>query len=286
MVTIGVFDGVHRGHQSVIAHTVEQAEQREARAIAVTFDPNPLEVLRPEHAPARLCSVARRVELIEGLGEVDVEVLPFTSELSQVSAEDFVADILIGQLQATAVVVGEGFRFGHKAAGTTQTLRDAGLQVIEYGLIGDAAPVSSTRIRAALAEGDVTAAAEMLGRPPEVEGVVVAGEKRGRALGYPTANIEHHRLAAVPADGVYAGTTVVAGEQYLAAISVGTNPTFDGQRRTVESYLLDADLDLYGAPVRVGFTKRLRGMVAFDGVDELVAQMAEDVAATRVILAP
>lgn len=281
VVTIGVFDGVHRGHQSVIQHTLEQAQQRAARAIVLTFEPNPLEVLRPDHAPTRLCSLARRVELIKALGDVDVEVLRFDTALSQVSAQDFITDILQGQLQARAVVVGEGFRFGHKAAGTTQTLQEAGLDVVEYGLVGDDQPVSSTRVRAAVAEGDVGTAATMLGRPHEVEGVVVAGEKRGRDLGYPTANVEHHQLAAVPADGIYAGTTVIAGEQHAAAISVGTNPTFEAEHRTLESYLLDFDGDLYGASVRVTFSKRLRGMVAFDGVDALVAQMAQDVAATR-----
>jgi riboflavin kinase/FMN adenylyltransferase len=197
------------------------------------------------------------------------------------SAGDFIEDILHDRLGAGLVVVGEGFRFGHRAAGTTDTLRAAGLDVVEYALVGDGQPVSSTRIRQAVADGAVGDAADMLGRPPEVEGVVVVGEKRGRALGYPTANVEHHRLAAVPADGVYAGTVTLAGTEHLAAISVGTNPTFEGQRRTVEAYLLDFDADLYGAHVRVAFRQRLRGMHAFSGVAELIDQMADDVARTR-----
>lgn len=276
-MTIGVFDGVHRGHQSVIGHTVERARAAGLEAAVVTFDPNPLEVLRPDHAPTRLCSVARRTELITELGADRVEVLSFTRELSKETAEEFIEVTLRAALDARVVVVGHGFRFGNKAAGTTETLRAAGLEVIEYDLVGDRQPVSSTRIRAAVAGGDVVAAGEMLARPHEVEGVVVRGEQRGRALGYPTANVEHHPRAAVPADGVYAGSTIVAGVQYPAAISVGTNPTFDGERRTVESYLLDVDMDLYGAEVRVLFAQRLRGMVGFDSVDELVTQMGEDV---------
>jgi len=281
VVTIGVFDGVHRGHQAVIGHTVEQAAATGLSSAVLTFDPNPLEVLRPEQAPTRLCSVSRRVELIRRLGVNDVRVLPFTAELSHVSAEDFIDTILRAELDARTVVVGEGFRFGHRASGTTDTLRQAGLEVVEYGLVGDGDPVSSTRVRATVAAGDVAAASAMLGRAHEIEGVVVRGEGRGRGLGYPTANVAHHRLTAIPADGVYAGTTVVNGVEHLAAISVGTNPTFDGQSRTVESYLLDFDADLYGADVRVDFVARLRGMVAFDSVAELVEQMAADVVAVR-----
>jgi len=281
VVTIGVFDGVHRGHQAVIGHTVEQAAATGLSSAVLTFDPNPLEVLRPEQAPTRLCSVSRRVELIRRLGVNDVRVLPFTAELSHVSAEDFIDTILRAELDARTVVVGEGFRFGHRASGTTDTLRQAGLEVVEYGLVGDGDPVSSTRVRATVAAGDVAAASAMLGRAHEIEGVVVRGEGRGRGLGYPTANVAHHRLTAIPADGVYAGTTVVNGVEHLAAISVGTNPTFDGQSRTVESYLLDFDADLYGADVRVDFVARLRGMVAFDSVSELVEQMAADVVAVR-----
>ncbi len=280
-MTIGVFDGVHLGHRALIDHLVEHAASTGHEPVVLTFDPNPLEVLRPERAPTRLCSVARRVELLRRSGVTDVRVLPFTPDLSHMGADEFIDTILRGDLEAQGVVVGEGFRFGHRAAGTTDTLRQAGLTVVEYGLVGDGDPVSSTRVRAAVAAGDVTAAAAMLGRPHEVEGVVVRGEDRGRGLGYPTANVAHHRLAAVPADGVYAGTTVVNGVEYGAAISVGTNPTFDGQTRTVESYLLDVDLDLYGADVRVDFLARLRPMVAFDSVDALIAQMAQDVQAAR-----
>ena len=283
-MTIGVFDGVHRGHQSLIRHNLDLAARLGLESVVVTFDPNPLEVLRPDAAPARLCDLARRVELIARLGVELVEVLEFDTELAAMTAEEFVASVLIKRLDARHVVIGHGFRFGNRAAGSADTLRAAGLTVDEFGLVGDERPLSSTRVRAAVAEGDVKAAAEMLGRPHEVVGTVVQGEKRGRALGFPTANLDHHRLAAIPADGVYAGVAVTDGERYPAAISIGTNPTFEGQHRTVEAYLLDVDLDLYGHRVRVEFAERLRDTLAFDGVEALVTQMHQDVAATRRLL--
>ncbi len=286
MVTIGVFDGVHVGHHALIRHNLEIAKRLDLESVVVTFDPNPLEVLRPDVAPTRLCELSRRVELIAGLGVELVEVLEFDAGLASQTAEEFTRDVLLGQLDARHVVIGHGFRFGNRARGTAQTLRDAGIVVDEYSLVGDNEPVSSTRIRAAIAEGDVVAASAMLGRPHEIAGVVVIGEQRGRALGFPTANIEHHRLAAVPADGVYAGWAGIDGVRHPAAISVGTNPTFEGSNRTVEAYLLDLDQDLYGRLMRVEFVERLRGMEAFDSVDALVAQMHEDVLAVRAIVRP
>ena len=285
VVTIGVFDGVHRGHQALIGRAVERAREQSRRCVVVTFDPNPLEVLRPDHAPTRLTSIDRRVELLHGLGVDEVVALAFDADLAATSAQEFAHNILRDHIGAREVVIGHGFRFGHRASGTAQTLLDADLEVEEYTLLGGEQPLSSTRVRAAVAAGDVEGAAQMLSRPPEVEGVVVVGQQRGRDLGYPTANVDHHRLAAVPADGVYAGTTHFQGQVYAAAISVGTNPTFDGQQRTVESHLLDFDGDLYGRQVRVEFVQRLRGMEVFAGVDALVAQMAHDVQATRLISA-
>ena len=284
VVTIGVFDGVHLGHQALIGHCVEIARTNGLRSIAVTFDPNPLEVLRPEVAPARLCEIDRRVDLIRALGIDHVEVLAFDADMAAMSADEFVEDVLHKRLKAEHVVIGHGFRFGHKAAGSADTLRSGGLSVDEYSLVGDQQPVSSTRIRSAVAVGDVVLAASMLGRSPEVEGVVETGQKRGRDLGFPTANIGHHRLAAVPADGVYAGTATVDDRSHIAAISVGTNPTFDGVRRTVEAYLLDFDGDLYGQRLRVGFAHRLRDTLAFDTVEQLVAQMERDAVRTRDLL--
>lgn len=285
VVTIGVFDGVHLGHQALIGHCVEIARANGLRPVAVTFDPNPLEILRPDAAPTRLCEIDRRVELIEALGIEKTEVLTFDSEMAALSAEQFISGLLLERLGAQHVVIGHGFRFGHKAAGSAQTLRHAGLTVDEYALVGGEEPVSSTRIRSAVATGDVETAARMLDRAHEVAGVVVAGHKRGRALGFPTANIAHHRRAAVPADGVYAGVAVLDQRRLPAAISVGTNPTFDGSTRTVEAYLLDFDENLYGRGLRVEFTHRLRDTLAFDGVEALVAQMDRDVAQTRRIMA-
>ncbi len=281
VVTIGVFDGVHRGHQALISRMIAEARATGYRADIVTFDPNPLEVLRPEQAPTRLTSIERRVELLTLLRADDVTVLDFTADLAAMSAHDFITSVLIDRLNARGVVIGHGFRFGHRAQGTAATLREQGLEVEEYALLGDENPISSTRIRALIGQGEVAEAATMLGRPPEVSGTVVAGQRRGRDLGYPTANVEHHPRAAVPADGVYAGYTEVAGVRHAAAISVGTNPTFDGEQHTVESHLLDFDGDLYGQGVRVEFVQRLRSMVAFSGLGALVEQMAADVAATR-----
>lgn len=280
MVTIGVFDGVHLGHQALIGHCVDIAAGNGLRAVALTFDPNPLEVLRPDVAPTRLCDIDRRVELIRSMGVDDVQVSTFDTDMAAMSAEQFVAQMLLEGLRAERVVIGHGFRFGHKAAGTAQTLRAHGLTVDEYSLVGGDEPVSSTRIRAAVAAGEVALAAQMLGRSHEVEGVVIEGQKRGRDLGYPTANVAHHSRAAVPADGVYAGTAAVGNTIHVAAISVGTNPTFDGAQRTVEAYLLDFDADLYGQRMRIGFAQRLRPTLAFETVDALVAQMERDVAQT------
>ena len=284
VVTIGVFDGVHTGHQALIRHNLEIARRFDLESVVVTFHPNPLEVLRPDMAPARLCDLSRRVELIAGLGVELVEVLEFDADLSAQTAEEFTSSVLLDQLDARHVVVGEGFRFGNRARGTADTLRDAGLVVDEYALVGDVEAVSSTRIRAAVAEGDMVQAAAMLGRPHEIAGVVVLGEQRGRELGFPTANIEHHPRAAVPTDGVYAGAALLDGVRHPAAISIGTNPTFDGTQRTVEAYLLDVDEDLYGRLMRVEFIERLRDVLAFDSVDALVAQMHEDVDLTRRIM--
>jgi riboflavin kinase/FMN adenylyltransferase len=284
VVTIGVFDGVHRGHQALIGRMIDEARATGYRAIVVTFDPNPLEVLRPEQAPTRLTSLERRVELLTSLGADDVTVLDFTADMAALSAEDFLASVLIGRLNARGVVIGHGFRFGHRAQGSAATLREGGLEVEEYALLADAGPISSTRIRALVGQGQVAEAAEMLGRPAEVSGQVVAGQRRGRDLGYPTANVEYHQRAAVPADGVYAGYTEVGGQRHAAAISVGTNPTFAGQQRTVESHVLDFDGDLYGQQVRVEFVQRLRSMQTFAGVADLVATMDNDVARTRIIV--
>jgi riboflavin kinase/FMN adenylyltransferase len=288
VVAIGVFDGVHRGHAALIGTAVAEAERRGVRSVVVTFDPHPTAVVAPQAVPKQLTSLKRRIELIGELGADAVCVLPFTRELSQLSPAYFARHLLRERLHAAAVVVGENFRFGHRAAGDTKLLaeygRDFGFDVLAQTLSADEDPFSSTRVRALLDEGDVEAAAAVLGRDFGIEGTVVHGDGRGADLGFPTANIEHAPDAAVPADGVYAGWLHVGDDRLPAAISVGTNPTFDGTERTVEAYALDFSGDLYRREVRLDFTARLRGQIAFDELDELVKQIETDVAQTRDVL--
>jgi riboflavin kinase / FMN adenylyltransferase len=301
VVTIGNFDGVHRGHQAVLARARERAEALGGiPVVALTFDPHPMRVVRPDHAPLLLCDVGRRVELLGAAGADAVLVLSFDREVSNWSPQEFIDRVLVGALHARAVVVGENFRFGHRAAGKVQTLAEAGaFEVVGLSLAGDAGPEhrawSSTYIRERVADGDVEAAAEALGRPLRLTGVVVEGDHRGHELGFPTANMPPEPGSAVPPDGVYAGWLTVlepgpGAPTYEgplpAAISVGTNPTFDGADRRVESYVLDRDdLELYGARVAVDFVSRLRGQVKFDSVDDLITQMKADVDKARGILA-
>lgn len=292
VVVIGNFDGVHRGHRRVIDRAREVADERGLTLVAVTFDPHPMAVLRPEHAPTMLTTVEERAALLGQAGVDEVLALPFDLEVAGWSPEHFIDTVLVDRLRAAVVVVGANFRFGSKAAGDVTLLREAGAtrDFEAEGIALDAGPMvwSSTYVRTCLATGDVAGAAEALGRPFAVRGVVVEGDRRGRDLGFPTANVPTSGLAAAPADGVYAGwlTRLDTGERFPAAISVGTNPTFDGHReRRVESYVLDRDdLELYGVEVEVAFVDRLRGMVAFDSVDALVEQMAGDVDRARALL--
>lgn len=300
VVTIGNFDGVHRGHQEVLAHArARAAELGGLPVVALTFDPHPMAVLHPEHAPAAITAPAERAELLAAAGADAVLILPFDRDVACWSPQEFIDRVLVGTLHAKAVVVGENFRFGHKAAGHVDTLiaagRQAGFEVEGLALAGDRQPWSSTNIRALIAEGDVEGAAEALGRPLRITGVVVEGDKRGRELGYPTANLPVPAGLAVPLDGVYAGWLTVLepapgapayDEPLPAAISVGTNPTFDGLDRRVESYVLDRDdLVLYGARIAVDFVARLRGsQIRFESIDDLLVQMKADVDAARRIL--
>jgi riboflavin kinase/FMN adenylyltransferase len=298
VVTIGVFDGVHRGHQRIIARAAGAAAGLGLPLVVITFDPHPAEVIRPGSHPALLCTPARRAELLAGLGADAVCLMPFTLEFSRLEPEEFVRLVLVDRLHAAAVVVGENFRFGHRAAGDAALLAELGEK---YGFAADPAPlllddaikISSSLIRQKLADGDVTGAAADLGRPHRVEGVVVPGHRRGRALGFPTANLETFPRTAIPADGVYAGWLSTLGEQegqeyegerWPAAVSVGTNPTFGGQDRVVEAYALDRDdLELYGVHVGVDFAARLRGMERFGSAAELAEQMRRDVDQARTI---
>lgn len=300
VLTIGVFDGVHRGHAQLISRAVKSAAARGLPSVLMTFDPHPMEVVRPGTHPAQLTTLTRRADLAEELG-VDVFcVMPFTHDFMKLTPARYVHDLLVERLHVAEVVVGDNFTFGKKATGTVETMRDLGkrfgFEVDAVTLLGEhAVTFSSTYIRACVDAGDMAAAAEALGRPHRVEGVVVHGDGRGRSLGYPTANIAPPMHAAIPADGVYAGWftvlgpgptigTVTPGEPAMAAISVGTNPTFSGRARTVEAYVLDGEADLYGQHVAVDFVEHLRGMRRFDTLDELIEAMHGDVANTRKIL--
>jgi riboflavin kinase / FMN adenylyltransferase len=284
VVPIGIFDGVHRGHQLVIETAREAARERDAGVTVVTFDPHPVAVLRPRAVPLMLTTIERRLALLKQCGADDVVVLDFNHDLSLQSADDFVEKTLLERLRAVEVVVGANFRFGHRALGDVALLRRHGLVVADLELLRDGHVLSSTYIRERVAMGDVVAAAVALGRPHLVEGPVVRGDARGRELGFPTANVAVDGGIAIPADGVYAGYLVrPEGSRSLAAISVGTNPTFDGRTRRVEAYVIDEghDLELYDEHVLVEFAERLRGMERFDSVDDLVAQMARDVDQAR-----
>jgi riboflavin kinase/FMN adenylyltransferase len=292
VVTIGVFDGVHRGHQQLIAAAVDDARVRELPAVLVTFDPHPAEVIRPGSHPARLTSLRRKADLVAGLGVDAFLVLPFTTEFARLSPAEFAHEVLVERLHTAAVVVGRNFTFGHRAAGTVSVLSELGSRfgfaVEGVELITDNArdhiTFSSTYVRACIDAGDVEAAAAALGRPHRVEGVVVHGHRRGRQLGFPTANIASPPYTALPADGVYAGRFVIGGQQLPAAVSVGSNPTFSGTVRTVEAYVLDVDEDFYGHEVGVDLVAHLRGQERYDSLDALVAAIEKDVARTRALL--
>ncbi|MFJ8059716.1 bifunctional riboflavin kinase/FAD synthetase [Streptomyces sp. NPDC096142] len=294
VVTIGSYDGVHRGHQLIIRHAVERARELGIPSVVVTFDPHPSEVVRPGSHPPLLAPHHRRAELMAELGVDAVLILPFTKEFSKLSPADFVVKVLVDKLHAKAVVEGPNFRFGHKAAGNVAFLTEQGktydfeVEVVDLyvsGAAGGGEPFSSTLTRRLVAEGDVEGAREILGRPHRVEGVVVRGAQRGRELGFPTANVETLPHTAIPADGVYAGYLHVGGEAMPAAISVGTNPQFDGTERTVEAYAIDrVGLDLYGLHVAVDFLAFVRGQAKFDSLEGLLEQMAQDVKRCRELI--
>ena len=295
VVTVGNFDGVHLGHQHVLARARDVAAGLGGLpVVVVTFDPHPIAVLRPEHAPSSLTTIAKRVELLGSAGADAVLVLPFDRDVAGWSPERFVGDVVVSVLHAAAVVVGASFRFGARAAGDVSTLvelgREHGFTAEGIALDGGPQVWSSTYVRQCLQAGDVEGAAEALGHPFTVSGVVVKGDQRGRELGYPTANVPTSGMLAVPQDGVYAGwlrrLDDDAGTLLPAAISVGTNPTFEGEReRRVESYVLDRDdLELYGVEVEVSFVGHIRGMLRFDSVEELVETMGRDVQRIRAVL--
>jgi riboflavin kinase/FMN adenylyltransferase len=289
VVCIGAFDGVHRGHQLLIAQGREQADARGLRLVAVTFDPHPRSILRAEGAPVSLCSLDRRIQYLLDAGADEVDVIEFDAAFARLTAQEFIDEVIVEGLHAEAVVVGEDFRFGERGSGSVQTLAEAGasqgFSATAVSLfLEDEEKVSSSRIREVVLSGDVLDAARLLGRPYALEGEVVHGDHRGRELGYPTANLRWDGHPAIPADGVYASFLVVAGEFLPSATSIGTNPQFDGVARRVGTYVLDRDdLDLYGLDVTVEFVEFLRPQLTFDTVDELVEQMGQDVSRARAL---
>jgi riboflavin kinase/FMN adenylyltransferase len=303
VVVIGKFDGVHTGHRAVIARARVDAMAAGARVVAVTFDRNPLALLRPEICPDSLVGVEQKLDLLADAGVDATLLLTFDRALADLDARAFVEHVLVGALGVTVVLVGADFRFGRRGSGDTSLLRELGREfgfevdvVDDVRAIEEGRRVSSTWVRELLSAGDVAGAARLLGRPHAVRGEVVHGQKRGRELGFPTANLSTDLVGFVPAEGVYAGWLTDEGPpgggdpsnprrsiRYPAAISVGTNPTFDDVVvPQVEAYVLDeVDIDLYGHTVDVEFVSRIRGMVAFEGIAPLIAKITEDVAKVR-----
>ena len=288
VIVLGVFDGVHRGHQQLILQAGELADSLGTGVVAVTFHPHPQALIRPDRAPLMLCTVEERCSLLLGAGAQAVEVLAFTRALSVMSPAEFV-HVLNDRLHPSAIVVGPNFYFGKDAAGDTRELRvlaaKLGISVHVAALASDTAPWSSSRVRKALADGQVDQAAEVLGRWYRLTAPVVRGDQRGRTLGYPTANLDVDHDLAIPAEGVYAGWLLVHGQQLPSAISIGVNPQFEGTSLRVEAYAIDqGPLDLYGHLVSVDFVARLRGQQVFDTVDALIGQIDQDVADARFVL--
>jgi len=290
-VTIGKFDGVHAGHRRVIAELLRIGEEQGLVPTVVTFDRNPLSLLRPEDCPPPLISNDQKRDLLAELGVAATVMLPFDRAFAQQTPQEFVHSILVLALRAGYVMVGSDFRFGVRGSGDVALLaelgQEEGFEVRAIGEVDSAGGrrVSSTWIRQLMAAGDVRAAGELLGREPVVRGVVVHGENRGRRLGFPTANLARDPEGLIPADGVYAGWLGVDGRRYPAAISVGNNPTFEGvPERQVEAHVLDETMDLYGRTVEVSFAERIRGMERFEGVAALAAQIATDVGEVRRVL--
>jgi riboflavin kinase/FMN adenylyltransferase len=287
-IAIGSFDGVHLGHRRVIERTIAAAGERGLTATVVTFDPHPMAVLRPELAPLELSTPARKQALVAELGADELVRIRFDRAFSMLDHERFAEEVLARALGARLVIVGRNFHYGHRAQGSIESLSESGDRL---GFAVEPAPllevggvaISSSRIRDLITAGEVATAAELLGRPPWVEGTIVRGDGRGRELGFATANLAAAPHTAVPAIGIYAGWGHLDGERHPAAISIGYNPTFSDDRKRVriEAHLLDFDSDVYGRPLRLDFSHRLRGEQRFDSVEELTSQVHRDIAAVR-----
>lgn len=291
-VSIGKFDGVHAGHRAVIAELKSLAEQDGLAAVVITFDRHPLALLSPAHCPKPLVGVDQKLDLLAETGVDATLLLEFNEALAALPPEEFVESILVAGLHARHVLVGRDFRFGARGAGDVALLQELGARHgFEVRLVDDVKRdnlhrVSSTWIRELLVEGNVHEAARLLGHLPTVRGIVVHGAARGRDLGFPTANLSPDSVGFIPGDGVYAGWLTDAGTRYPAAISVGNNPTFTGvAQKQVEAYVLDREIDLYDHQVEVSFVERIRGMVAFTGIEPLIEKIRDDVDRARAILA-
>jgi riboflavin kinase/FMN adenylyltransferase len=288
LVTIGVFDGVHRGHQHLIKHLVSEARARGHAAVALTFFPHPDVVLRGLSGRYYLTAPEKRAALLGELGIDYVITLPFDEEFRQIRAADFV-DQMIAHLRLESLWVGSDFALGYRREGNVPFLREQGakrgfsVKVIDL-IMEENAAISSSTIRAVLQEGDVQEAREMLGRSYSVSGEVVHGEKRGRTIGFPTANIDVWSEQVIPANGVYAGWALLGDERHMAVTNVGLRPTFNGHTVTVEAHLLNFDRDIYGETLTFAFETRLRSEMRFNGIQELVAQIGADVRAGRAYL--
>lgn len=289
VLTIGVFDGVHRGHQHLIGSAVARARELGIQSAVLTFDPHPDLITRPERHRLYLSSLERRAELIAQLGVDILVILPFNREIMALSALEFMQQIT-NAFALQELWVGYDFALGRKREGNVTRLAEIGGE-LGYtvhpvaAFVEDGVALSSSRIRAALAEGSIEVATAMLGHEFSVDGLVVRGDQRGRTIGFPTANVSVGDLQFLPADGVYVCEAVLGAEHYAAVTNVGVRPTFDGVRRTVEAYLLDFDREIYGEQLRVDILHRLRGEQKFNGVQELVAQITRDVEAARSWLA-
>jgi riboflavin kinase/FMN adenylyltransferase len=284
-LSIGNFDGVHRGHQAMLATLVRSAASRNVPAVVFTFDPHPISLLRPEHAPPALSTISRRLELIAESGVDYTIVYPTDHHFLSLTPREFFEQIVQGEISAAGLVEGPNFFFGHHRAGTIDTLReycgeaDIGLEIVEPVVVSGRM-VSSSEIRRLIMAGDVSAAAELLGSPYVLRGVVCHGSERGRTIGFPTANLSEVATL-IPRDGVYAGRAVVAGQSYAAAMNVGPNPTFEEPQPKLEVHLLDFEGDLYGQSLRVEFLQRLRDTVKFESLERLCAQLRSDVDRAR-----
>lgn len=289
VVTVGFFDGVHLGHQAVFRRAVASAAERGLTSVAVTFDRHPREVVSPGSEPRLLTTTERKASLIEQTGIDKLVVLPFTQEFSRWTAQDFIERVLVAGLSAEHVVIGVNFTFGHRAQGNIGTLEQvgqtAGFTAEAVDLVElDGSRVSSSSVRASLSEGDLSWPELALGRRFIVDGEVNSGAGRGTGLGYPTANLRTWPRLLLPGNGIYAGRAQLGGVWHVAAISVGTNPTFGIEPLHVEAYLLDFEGDLRGKHLGVEFWARLRDEARYDTPEALVAQIAADVEQTRALV--